>query len=59
LFATCSDLSAPDLDVGSLHESSTIIIEREISAEAEHTDHQYEQGQYWADDLQDMLDDYD
>jgi hypothetical protein len=37
----------------------TIIIERELSAEAEHTDIQHEERQLRADDLQDMLDDYD
>jgi hypothetical protein len=35
-----------------------IIIEFDITADAEHTDHQDEQTPYWADELQDMMDDY-
>jgi hypothetical protein len=36
-----------------------IIIEFETAAETEHTDHyQDEQAPYWADEMQDMLDDY-
>jgi hypothetical protein len=60
LLAPSVTIAFPLLDRGQglILKRVIIIIEFDTTAEAEHTDHHDEQTPYWADELQDMLDDY-